>query len=210
VSPEPGTTRDFIEERITVGPYWLRLTDTAGLNPSPTPLEALGMQKTLECAGEADLLLIVLDATDPNWVLPDVPARDDAKRHIILVINKKDLAPLDTRRFDAMPAGASVVRVSALTGDGIEDLLGGIVSVAEKYQQDVGNECIAISSRHVNALALAGECLLAAQAKVSAERSIELLASDIRGALMALGEVIGSIDNERMLDKLFASFCIGK
>ncbi|MEI6861368.1 MAG: tRNA uridine-5-carboxymethylaminomethyl(34) synthesis GTPase MnmE, partial [Verrucomicrobiota bacterium] len=63
VSPEPGTTRDFIEERVPAGPHWLRLTDTAGLNPSPTPLERLGIAKTYERAAAADLLLLVLDAT---------------------------------------------------------------------------------------------------------------------------------------------------
>ncbi|WP_415663365.1 tRNA uridine-5-carboxymethylaminomethyl(34) synthesis GTPase MnmE, partial [Rariglobus hedericola] len=65
VSPEPGTTRDFIEERIILGPHCLRLIDTAGLNPSPAALEKLGMDKTLERAAEADLFLWVLDATRP-------------------------------------------------------------------------------------------------------------------------------------------------
>jgi tRNA modification GTPase len=63
VSPDPGTTRDFLEERILVGPHCLRLIDTAGLNPSPAPLEKLGMEKTRECLAEADLILLVLDAS---------------------------------------------------------------------------------------------------------------------------------------------------
>src|SRR6185436_12082468 len=63
VSPEPGTTRDFIEERIIVGSHSLRLIDTAGLNPSPAPLERMGIEKTLERVEEADLILHVVDAS---------------------------------------------------------------------------------------------------------------------------------------------------
>jgi tRNA modification GTPase len=71
VSPEPGTTRDYLEERITLGPHCIRLIDTAGLNASPTPLERRGMAKTLERAATADLILLVLDATRPAPALPD-------------------------------------------------------------------------------------------------------------------------------------------
>src|SRR5690606_31589860 len=69
VSAEPGTTRDFIEERIVVGPHCLRLIDTAGLNPSPAPLEKLGMDKTLERIEEADLILVVLENGDTGAAL---------------------------------------------------------------------------------------------------------------------------------------------
>jgi tRNA modification GTPase len=74
----------------------------------------------------------------------------------------------------------------------------------------VGDERIAINVRHTHFLQEARCCLEAALAKVAAHGPVELLASDLRGALGALGEIVGKVDNERMLDQLFASFCIGK
>jgi len=71
VSPEPGTTRDFIEEVVVLGPHALRLIDTAGLNPTPGVVEKLGMEKTLEMVAEADLFLVVVDAVSlPRYRMP--------------------------------------------------------------------------------------------------------------------------------------------
>jgi tRNA modification GTPase len=93
VSPEPGTTRDFIEERLILGPHCLRLIDTAGLNPSPAPLEKLGMDKTLERAAEADLLILVLDATRPAPALPREIMERLTPENTVVVLNKCDLWP---------------------------------------------------------------------------------------------------------------------
>ncbi len=91
VSPEPGTTRDFIEERIIVGPHCLRIIDTAGLNPSPAPLEKLGMDKTMERAAEADLFLLVFDSTAPRPVLPVEIASRVTSSNSIIILNKRFL-----------------------------------------------------------------------------------------------------------------------
>src|SRR6185436_19323250 len=91
VSPEPGTTRDFIEERILVGPHCLRIIDTAGLNPTPAPLEKLGMDKTLERAAEADLFLVVLDSTQPTPAFPPELLSRVEPGNSLIVLNKIDL-----------------------------------------------------------------------------------------------------------------------
>lgn len=207
VSPEPGTTRDFIEERIVVGPHCLRIIDTAGLNPSPAPLEKLGMDKTLERLEEADLVLVVADATAP------VLARELISRirntAAVLVLNKSDLAPAAP-----LPAGADpnwpLVRISALTGQGFEALTTEVVRRADAFQGEVGAEAIAINARHARALGEAAESLALARQKLAADEPAELTAADLRVALAALGEIVGKVDNERMLDQLFATFCIGK
>ncbi|MBC8039099.1 MAG: tRNA uridine-5-carboxymethylaminomethyl(34) synthesis GTPase MnmE, partial [Opitutaceae bacterium] len=93
VSPEPGTTRDFIEERIILGPHCLRLIDTAGLNPTPAALEKLGIDKTFERAAEADLFLWVLDATHPTPPLPDSIAARLTPENTLILLNKSDLRP---------------------------------------------------------------------------------------------------------------------
>ncbi len=207
VSPEPGTTRDFIEERIILGPHCLRLIDTAGLNPTPAALERLGMDKTLERAAEADLFLWVLDATRPAPALPPEVASRLSPGNTVVLLNKSDLLASSP----PLPAPAlSAVKVSALTGDGLSVLTEHITRLADAFRQDQGDEIIAINARHADALRRATECLKTARDKVDIHGPAELLASDLRGALDAFGEIAGKIDNERMLDHLFKTFCIGK
>ena len=211
VSPEPGTTRDFIEERIILGPHCLRLIDTAGLNPTPAALEKLGMDKTLERAAEADLFLWVLDATRPTPPLPDFIAARLTPENTLILLNKSDLLSdvagvADPDSFPPLP----ILNISALTGDGIDALTDHITRLADAFRQDQGDEIIAINARHADALRRATECLETARIKVSTNGPTELLASDLRGALDAFGEIAGRIDNERMLDHLFKTFCIGK
>jgi tRNA modification GTPase len=208
VSPEPGTTRDFIEERVVVGPHCLRIVDTAGLNPSPAPLERLGMEKTLERAAEADLFLVVLDAWDTYVTLPKEVTDRVTPSNAIVVINKCDLVPSPVA--PSWAGELQVVRVSALTGAGIEQLTSVIVERADRFQSEVGDEAVAVSARHARALEEARSALAEADMKVSVNEDVALLASDLRAVLAAFGEITGKVDNERMLDQLFATFCIGK
>jgi tRNA modification GTPase len=210
VSAEPGTTRDFIEERVNVGPHGLRLVDTAGLNPEAAGIERLGIDKTLERAASGDLFLLVLDATRPTPRIPEaIQSRIDCSNTIV-VLNKTDLVSDPGRSKATAPTGFPLVAVSALTGAGLELLLAELARLADGLQTTVGEERIAINVRHAHFLSEARTCLAAAVSKIGENGPIELLASDLRGALGALGEISGKVDNERMLDQLFASFCIGK
>ncbi len=208
VSTEPGTTRDFIEERIIAGPHGLRLIDTAGLNPAPAGLEKLGIAKTLERAAEADLFLLVLDATQSAPDLPDLLAARLRDSNTVVVLNKMDL--VQTLPAARAPASLPFVAISALTGAGMDELLNSIIHLADLFQRDIGDDIVAINARHADALGRAQACLRGARAKLGDKMAIELLASDLRGALDAFGEISGRIDSERMLDRLFATFCIGK
>jgi tRNA modification GTPase len=210
VSAEPGTTRDFIEERVNVGPHGLRLVDTAGLNPDAGGIERLGIEKTLERAAGADLHVLVLDATRPTPPLHESIRIRITSSNTIVVLNKSDLLP-DPGRPVALPhPGFPVSSVSALTGDGIGSLLAELEHLADGLQTTVGEERIAINVRHAHFLQEARSCLESALSKIERKGPAELLASDLRGSLAALGEISGKVDNERMLDQLFASFCIGK
>jgi tRNA modification GTPase len=208
VSAEPGTTRDYLEECIIVGPHALRLIDTAGLNPTPSSLEKRGMDKTLEQAAEADLFLWVIDATRPLPALPPAAAIRSTSANTVVVFNKSDLpCPAST---PILPVAYRQVQVSALTGSGIEALLDAVTCLADSFQMETGDELIAINARHAQSLTVAGECLDSAVRKLAATEATELVASDLRGALDAFGQISGKIDNEQVLDRLFASFCIGK
>jgi tRNA modification GTPase len=209
VSPEPGTTRDFIEERVIVGPHCLRLIDTAGLNPSPAPLEKLGIEKTRERLAEADLILLVLDAAAPKVSVPlEITSLVNGAKCVI-ALNKSDLRDASHPCLDS-PALADAVQVSAFTGAGIDALVAAIVREADGFQEETGEEVIAVNARHAQALVEARRGLREAEEKLHADGAIELVASDLRIALAAFGEITGKVDNERMLDQLFATFCIGK
>lgn len=207
VSPEPGTTRDYLEEPVAVGAHWVRLIDTAGLNPSASSLEKRGIDKTYEQAAAADLFLWVIDSTGPLPTLPSALAERMTPANTIAVFNKIDLPPFDRRE---LPKRFPVVNISALDGAGLEALQAAITKLADAFHVETGSELIAINARHAHALESARESLLAAKQKLATAAPSELLASDLRAALDAFGQVSGKIDNERILDQLFSSFCIGK
>jgi tRNA modification GTPase len=213
VSAEPGTTRDYLEERIILGAHGLRLIDTAGLNPAPAALEKLGIAQTHARTEEADLFLWVVDATLPCPALPDdIAARLHADNTLIL-LNKADLLPPGTCPQAVVPkafTAFTTLTLSTLRGEGFEALTEAIGRQADTFRLDQGEDVIAINTRHADALRRAHESLVAALALLGAHGPTELLSSDLRSALAALGEIAGKIDNERVLDHLFASFCIGK
>jgi tRNA modification GTPase len=207
VSAEPGTTRDYLEERVAVGGHWLRLIDTAGLNPTPSSLEKRGIDKTFEQAAEADLFLWVIDASRSLPVLPSSLAMRMTPANTIAVFNKIDLPPFTRGK---LPQAFPAVNISALQGAGLEALQAAVTRLAEAFHVEIGDELIAINARHAHALEQAKECLVTAGQKLSTGEPSELVASDLRVALDAFGQVSGKIDNEKILDQLFASFCIGK
>lgn len=208
VSDEPGTTRDYLEERIIIGPHSLRLIDTAGLNPSPSVLEKRGMEKSLERARDADLILLVLDSSRAAPQFDAEVISCLAPERTLVVANKADLPSFSENNINFKQFELAII--SALTGEGLETLTAALVRRAEALAVAVGEDLIAINARHADALGRAEICLDGAEAKLSAGEFSELVASELRGALAAYGEIAGKIDNERMLDQLFASFCIGK
>ena len=208
VSPEPGTTRDYIEESFSVGPHALRLIDTAGLNKDPKALEEKGIRKSRECVAEADLIILVSEAGLTPEALTDELQQIARDPRSLVVLNKCD--QVVTRASGGSWFGKSPVLLSAVTGEGVDALITALVAKADSFQTEVGPDAVAISARHGQSLREAVDALRAAREKVDAVASPELLSSDLRAALAAFGEITGRVDNERMLDQLFASFCIGK
>jgi len=207
VSPEPGTTRDYLEETLIIGPHSLRLIDTAGLNSRPGELEGRGMAKAMEQAGMADLFLWVIDATELPYPLPDSVMDRMTPDNTLVLLNKSDLPGTEqntlTKRY-------KTISISATIGTGLDLLRQQIIALADQAAQATGEEEIAISARHAHALGLAREALAAAMVKLQSGQADELLASDLRQVIEAYGQISGRIDNERMLDQLFSAFCIGK
>lgn len=209
VSAEPGTTRDFLEERFLAGPYSIQITDTAGLRPEPLdPIEREGVARSLEKISTADFLLLVLDSSMEPPKLPKTVLESLRPASTLVIENKTDLS--SSRPLISYLSECKHIRVSIKTGEGMDSLYSTLVELLEKSVTVPNEDLVLTSARHVEALNRTKQALIAAQEKLAAKLPAELLASDLRQALEALGEIIGRVDNEAMLDRLFASFCIGK
>jgi len=142
VSAEPGTTRDYLEEPVALGPHCIRLIDTAGLNPSPTPLERRGMAHTLARAAEADLVA-ARARRHPPGADPAAGGRGAADAGDRPGGRQQDRSARPGRG-PTLPPGLPVVRISALTGAGVDELVAAIVRHAESFRQEQGDELVAI------------------------------------------------------------------
>lgn len=199
VSPLPGTTRDVIAEVINLRGIPLRLADTAGLRESVDELERAGMERTRREIERADLVLHVVDGSQPRPV-----ANAETASSEILVINKADLSE------HATWTGVEGVRVSCLQEQGVEALADAIE--ARVWGGTVAHRdwSIAINSRHAACLETACANLEAARKAFTSGLSPEYVAEDLRGALAAVGDVVGRADSEELLGEIFSRFCIGK
>lgn len=210
VSPTAGTTRDTIEEIIQVHGIPLRLVDTAGLREAGDDIERVGIQRTERELDRADLVIEVVDASLPSDV--GTPARNQrlllslelASRRI-LVLNKADLGIHPT--WSAEP---KAIPLSCLTGNGIEQLCDAIREIIAHAGPLAADHPIAINARHKAAFERSAERLHAARTALEHNEAPEFIALEIREALHALGDVIGQVDVERILDVIFSTFCIGK
>lgn len=208
VSAEPGTTRDFLTEKIIVGPYCIQIVDTAGIHDADSSLELLGIAKTMEKLAEADFFLVVVDTAAPPPVLPDNAMQFFQSNCTLVIENKIDL-PSTQAALPLLP-NCPRVRMSLKTGEGVDTLRQTLVETLERDRVVPNENALIISARHASALRAAKTTIDAARSQLAAGSTTELIASDLQLAVASIGEVVGKIDNERMLDKLFASFCIGK
>lgn len=208
VSPEAGTTRDYLEAPVAGLPLAVTAIDTAGLRDGGSTVENLGMTRSLEQARGAHLLLLVVDASAEPPALPaELVALLDPTRTLV-VANKADL-PAHPAQKDFLP---QLTKLSACLLDGrdAEKLRAKLGDFLIAQEIAPGAEELVVSVRHAEAMARAAVALTEAVGHLKAPIQTELAAAQTRAALDALGEIVGRIDNERMLDKLFASFCIGK
>ncbi|MES2709368.1 MAG: tRNA uridine-5-carboxymethylaminomethyl(34) synthesis GTPase MnmE [Verrucomicrobiota bacterium] len=203
VSDRPGTTRDTIEEVISLQGFPLRLVDTAGLRGSTADeIEEAGMARTRTQLAEADLILEVVDASQPP--LPPLPLAAEAADKWVRVLHKSDLP---------MHAGwlmAEGVRVSSITGAGLDALTDRLIEVITRGGEAFGQSEIAVNARHQAGLNNARGSLVTAISEFSAGVSAEFVALHLRLALESLGGIVGRVDTEDLLGVIFSQFCIGK
>lgn len=209
VSEIPGTTRDTVEETISLGGVLFRFIDTAGIRATQDTIEKLGIERSYKKAAEAGIVVLLGDAS----VLSEGAFRTQAdmlrKRIgdgplIIPVLNKSDLVAIPKST-----AAKGIMHISARKGDGLDALKDR--AIAHVRSLDTGESDIVVTNaRHVEALTLARKALRSAQEGVAKEVSGELLATDLRQAQYHLGEITGKITADDLLGSIFSRFCIGK
>ncbi|MFO0482138.1 MAG: tRNA uridine-5-carboxymethylaminomethyl(34) synthesis GTPase MnmE [bacterium] len=209
VTEHPGTTRDTVRQTIVVEGLPIHLVDTAGLRDSDDPVEQLGMQRTRDALTRADLVISVsaADAVEGEALLSSVAARAlealPASVARLQVVNKIDLTGEAAAESDG--AGGWTIRLSALTGEGIDHLRAALLRLGG--QTETGEGVFLARTRHLAALQAAERHLnAAAEGRLPAD----LLAEELRLAHEALGAIVGQVTPDTLLGEIFGRFCIGK
>ncbi|MGF1452671.1 MAG: tRNA uridine-5-carboxymethylaminomethyl(34) synthesis GTPase MnmE [Opitutales bacterium] len=208
VSPIAGTTRDYLTERLQVGNHLLRLVDTAGLHSAEDEVERAGIARARAQLAEAGLILLVLDQSQPPPVWPEAfDTLIDAKP-VLVVRNKADLSedPATASLYPGRPS----VRVSATdAAEARATVVPALAALLQAGGLAPDPDDLMLNARHADAIDR-GRAAIDRARSIAADGALEIAAEELRSALEALGEVVGRIDAEDVLDKLFASFCIGK
>ncbi len=208
VSDIPGTTRDYISAFMMLGAWRIEILDTAGIHEASDTVEKIGIDHTIEQAETADFFLLVLDANLPCPTLPDSLLQRMNSGNTIVIENKTDL-PSARSCADFLP-DLQHVRTSLLERTGLSELR----EIWEKTFDDSlthgHNDGVVVNARHAASLGEAVDSLELASSKLKLGDYSELIVADMRDAVEHIGQVVGRVDNERMLDRLFKQFCIGK
>ena len=209
VTAIPGTTRDLIEEIVTIRGLPVRLMDTAGIRETIDPVEEEGVRRARERLAAADLTLFVLDGSRPFDDDDRLILGDLAGRPYFVVRNKMDLP--HCLMLPELLEPLADLRISTLTGEGIDGLHDAIHHTFLKGEAVDSREYVALSrARHRDALELCRARLHQFQENAGTGAELELLAVDLRDALSALGTVTGETTPDEILDQIFSTFCIGK
>jgi tRNA modification GTPase len=195
----PGTTRDTLSHAIDIGGIPVVLVDTAGMRETEDTVETIGIERTRRAMSDADLVLQVVDGLQPE----ELPL-EEISSPSILVLNKSDLGPSQP----SVSAERSV-RVSALTGEGLDELRAAIL--ASLNRGDSSYEGLLITNaRHFDLLTLASKEIREALVLLSDRVSEELVLVPLHNALRYLGQITGETTSDEILGRIFATFCIGK
>lgn len=208
VSDLPGTTRDYISAFVMLGPWRIELLDTAGLHEAGDAIEQLGIQHTIEQAETADFFLLVLDAASPAPILPESLLARMRIDNTIVIENKIDLP--DAVAHGTFMPDSPHVQISLRAQTGVSAFRQRWIEAIEAGLPPINTDGVVVNARHATVLGEARAALQLAADKMKAGELSELIASDLREALEWIGQVVGKVDNERMLDRLFEQFCIGK
>jgi tRNA modification GTPase len=215
VTPIAGTTRDVVEEMINIDGVPLKIVDTAGICSPLDNIMEIGIRLTRERLRLADLAILVVDGSerlDESGFLADKEMGDLlGQKKLILALNKIDLGfKTDTKFLKKRFPGGKLVRISALYNQGIDGLRKAIVSSVVESKVTPPDQAIISQIRHKIALEKTLSSLKKVKGGLAGGAPLEFAAFDLKRALLHLGEVVGKVTTEDILDSIFSRFCIGK
>ena len=206
VSDIAGTTRDSIEDTLNIEGISFRFIDTAGLRNTSDTIEAIGVERAKEKMRQAQLILYVYDATDPDLALEKELKTLPADTPLIILRNKIDLLP--DPRIESLFNGNPHLGIATTDLNSIEILKSQLV---EMFQLNPNSSAVIVSNmRHYTAIQNTLEALGAIKQGMQDEIPSDLLSIDLNIALDALGVITGEVDTEDLLGNIFSKFCIGK
>lgn len=211
VTDIPGTTRDVIEEYVTIAGIPLKLLDTAGIRETSDVVERIGVERSKAALAEADLILLVLDGS--RLMLPEERELLSRlrERQLIVIVNKSDLPQkLDLAEVREMASAARLVELSALEENGLESLEKAIADMFFSGSLEAADLTYVSNVRHIQLLKAALASLEEAVQAAELLTPIDMIQIDIRTAWEKLGEVIGDSAPDSLLDQIFSQFCLGK
>ena len=218
VTPVPGTTRDTIEEFVNIKGMPVRIVDTAGIRHTNETVEEMGIQRARAKLADAELVLFMLDATEPlaedDQALYSSVKENSKKQKMLLVLNKIDIAPgVSSEQYSTALGNEPLVSVSAKEHTGILELKDMVFSLITGSRKGPGwdpGAAVVPNVRHKGALKKGLEACRRVEKGLEADVSPDLLAIDLQAALGYLGDIVGETTTEDVLDMIFEQFCIGK
>jgi tRNA modification GTPase len=210
VTDIPGTTRDIIEEQINLNGVILRLIDTAGIRDTMDTVEAIGVDKALECAKNADLIIYVVDSSvplDEN----DAKIKDIiSKKNVVILLNKSDLKTVVSKEAFKEFENSSVIDFSAKSMEGFELLEETIEKMFLTGKIEMNDELIIANQRQKNSLNAALSSLKLVQNSIAAGMPEDFYTIDLMNAYEELGKITGESVDEDLANEIFSKFCMGK
>ena len=206
-----GTTRDTIEEFVTVRGVPLKLVDTAGIREAVDEVEKIGVEKSIKQAQDADLEIAIFDSSKPLDA-EDLEILNLIKnKKTIILLNKTDLKQVISEDDDRLTSVTSnILKISALNKTGIEELYDKISEMFNLDEINLDNEVLITNLRHKNIISKAKENALNAKNALENNMPIDIIAIYIRQILDDLGEITGEVVTEDIINEIFSKFCLGK
>ncbi len=211
VTDVPGTTRDIIEEVVSIRGIPLKLVDTAGIRDTEDFIEKIGVERSKEMFIGADLVLFMTDASTGLTEEDREIIKLMKNKNSLVIINKTDLKKqTDFSEIKGLVGEKDTVEMSLLTGEGLEVLEEKIEQLVYAGRVFVQDEVMITNIRHKNSLALVQKSLEEAVNTINAEMPVDCVAIDLKAAWETLGEITGETVSEDLIDQIFSQFCIGK
>lgn len=211
VSEYAGTTRDTIEEFITIKDIPLKIIDTAGIRDTNNAIEKIGVEKALKIAENADLVIAIIDNSKEldNEDIKILNIIED--KNAIIVLNKidKDDKKAENRR-EIVKKNKPIIKISAVTKEGIEDLYNEIVKMFNINKIEATNDTVITNVRHKNQIDKAVKSINEAINVAKEKQTEDILAIYIKQTLEDLGEITGDNVSEDIINEIFSKFCLGK